>query len=266
MTQPVFFVSDIHFGAESPAKEFNKRRLLDHFLNEIVLPVSNELYIIGDLFDFWFEYKNVVLSEHHEVIRILSNAVQKGLQIHYVAGNHDFWIGPYLTDQVGMTIYPDPKYVMIDGHRFYLCHGDGVAKRDVGYRILKKILRSNINIRLYRWLHPDLGVPLAKWVSGSSRKYTNNIDLQDHDDYLEFAKSHIRDGGAEFVVMGHRHNPLRHSFESGGVYLNLGDWLFNFTYGRLNDGNLQLLDLKAQMAKYKAETDAQPELVPEPVL
>jgi UDP-2,3-diacylglucosamine hydrolase len=262
MSDKIYFVSDIHFGAESAAKEFNKRRLLDHFLNEIVLKDSKKLYIVGDLFDFWFEYKNVVLSEHHEVIRILSNAVKRGLEVHYIAGNHDFWLGDYLEKRVGIHIHPDPEYIEFQGKQFYLCHGDGVAKRDRGYRLLKRVLRNKVNIKLYRWLHPDLGVPLAKWVSGSSRKYTDNIDLKDHDDYLEFAQKHLEEK-ADFVLMGHRHNPLRENFEGLGTYINLGDWLFNFTYAYFENGDIHLSNLKDKMAALREETDQHPHIIPQ---
>lgn len=261
MSEKIYFVSDIHFGAESKAKEFNKRRLLDHFLNEIVLKDSKKLFVVGDLFDFWFEYKNVILSEHHEVIRILSNAIRKGLEVHYIAGNHDFWLGDYLEKRVGIKIHPEPEYFDLLGKKFFLCHGDGVAKRDHGYRVLKRVLRNKLNVKLYRWLHPDLGVPLAKWVSGSSRKYTNNIDLKDHDDYIEFAEKHL-DEGADFVFMGHRHNPLKEEFAGKGAYINLGDWLFNFTYAYYEDGDIHLANLKEKMDALKVETDQHPNIVP----
>lgn len=260
MIEKLYFVSDIHFGAESKAKEFNKRRLLDYFLNEIVLKDSKKLFVVGDLFDFWFEYNNVVLSEHHDVLRILSNAVRNGLEIHYIAGNHDFWLGDFLETKIGISVYPDAENFYLNNKNFFLCHGDGVAKRDHGYRILKRILRNKINTKLYRWLHPDIGVPFAKFVSGSSRKYTNNIDLQDHDDYLEFAEKHL-DNGADFVLMGHRHNPLKQSFAEKGDYINLGDWLFNFSYAFFDETGIHLSNLQEKMAEFKGETDQDPSIV-----
>lgn len=261
MKSKIYFVSDIHFGAESPAKEFNKQRLFKKFLDK-ACEETDYLYIVGDLFDFWFEYKNVVLAEHHEIITMLSEAVKKGLNIHYIAGNHDFWLGDYLEKRIGIKIHPDPEFFEHDGKRFYLCHGDGVAKRDHGYRLLKRILRNKTNTFLYRWLHPDIGVPLAKFVSGSSRKYTNTIDLQDHDDYIEYAEKNLREGNADFALMGHRHNPLKHEFENLGTYINLGDWIFNFTYAIYENGDISLLDLKDEMDKLKKETDENPSLVP----
>ena len=231
-------------------KEANKKKLLQHFLNK-VLEDSDQLYIVGDLFDFWFEYKTVVFAEHIDVIQMLKGAISQGLNIHYVAGNHDFWVGDYLKNEVGLHIYPDPVYIDHDDKRFYLCHGDGVAKRDRGYRLMKRVFRNKLNIRLYRMLHPDLGIPLAKYISGSSRKYTNNIDLQDHDDYIEFAEKQMNEGNANFCFMGHRHNPLRHQFDNGNVYINLGDWLFNFTYATYENGDIQLHSLKETMESYK---------------
>ena len=254
MTSRVYFISDIHFGAEPEEKEENKRKLLKYFLEEIQKD-SDQLYIIGDLFDFWFEYKHVVMNEHHEVVEMLYNAIKNGLQIHYIAGNHDFWLGDFLEKTVGIHIYPDPVYVDIDSKRFYLNHGDGIAKRDRGYRLMKRVFRFKPNIKMYRWLHPDIGIPLAKFISGSSRKYTNNIDLKDHDDYINFAENMMNEGQADFCLMGHRHNPLKHQFENGNTYINTGDWLYNFSYAYFENGNIHLKDLKDKMDELKKEQE-----------
>lgn len=248
----IYFISDIHFACESAAKEANKRKLLQYFL-EMATKDSNRLIIAGDLFDFWFEYKHVVMKDHMEVCNYLKEAVNKGLTIDYIAGNHDFWLGPYLQNEIGIKIHHDPTVLTIDNKRFYINHGDGIAKRDSAYRILKRILRNKLNIKLYRLLHPDFGIALAKFVSGSSRKYTNNIDLQDHDDYLEFAKEKMESEKADFVIMGHRHNPLRHEVQSKGIYLNLGDWLYHFSYAVYENGDMRLEYLKDIMDSFTQE-------------
>jgi len=250
MPKKLYFVSDLHFGAESDEKEKNKKKLLSYFLNEVCKD-ADELYIIGDLFDFWFEYKTVVFAEHVEVIQLLKDAISQGLRVHYVAGNHDFWVGDYLQNDVGLHIYPDPVYIDYDNKRFYLCHGDGIAKKDRGYRLMKRVFRNKFNIRLYRLLHPDIGIPLAKYISGSSRKYTSNIDLDDHGDYLEYAHLMMANGKADFSFMGHRHSPLQHEFNDGTIYINLGDWLFNYTYATYENGTIQLKSLKEKMESFK---------------
>ena len=237
-----YFFSDIHFGTESPRKEKAKRKLLKLFLNRVMTD-SKDLFIIGDLFDLWFEYKTAIQKEHFEVLHLLKNAIDDGLNIHYVAGNHDFWVGDFLKNEFGIHVYMEPSFFTFDSKRFFLSHGDGIAKNDTGYRLLKKVFRFKPNITMYRWLHPDLGIPLAKWVSGTSRKHSGSIDLHDEDDYIEYAEEHIGKG-ADFVLMGHRHNPVKHLFPNDKCYVNTGDWLHHYSYAVYEHGSLELKDLK----------------------
>jgi UDP-2,3-diacylglucosamine hydrolase len=158
--------------------------------------------------------------------------------MHYLPGNHDFWLGEFFQRELGIHTYNDDWEGEIAGKKFYLFHGDGIAKKDVGYRMLRRFLRFPVNLRLFRWLHPDLGIPFARFVSGSSRQYTNQIKLNDHSDYIEFARVKF-DQGFDYVIMGHRHRPFVHQ-ENGCKYLNLGDWLENFSYGVFDGKDLQL--------------------------
>lgn len=243
----LYFISDLHLGGDTPEKESAKLKLLATFF-DTVLDDSKRLIIIGDLFDFWFEYKSVIQKEHFDVLALLKSAINRGLEITYLAGNHDFSFGKFLTHQIGMQVHMDSHTLKFDNKIFFLTHGDGIAKRDTGYRLWKKVFRFNPNIFLYRWFHPDLGVPFAKWISGSSRKYSATIDLHDGEDYIDHAKQHI-DKGADFVLMGHRHNPIKHIFPEKKVYVNTGDWLQHFTYAVYENGDINLFDLKNEFEK-----------------
>lgn len=232
-----YFISDIHLGANTEHEE--KERVLKflNFLKEIE-EKAHRLFIVGDLFDFWFEYKYVIPKRYFSVLHQLKRFQEKNIEVHYLTGNHDFWLGEFFSTEMGIVTHENDWYGDIGGKKFYLYHGDGIAKRDSGYRFLKKVLRNRINLKFYRWLHPDIGIPFARFVSGSSRHYTNRIDLMDNDDYLEFARSKFKEG-FDFVLMGHRHNPLEVE-ENSKKYINLGDWLVHFSYAVFDDKKLVL--------------------------
>jgi len=236
-----YFISDIHLGAKSEEEEKERISRFLRILKEIE-EKADKLFIVGDLFDFWFEYKYVIPKRFFSILHQLKKIREKDIEVHYLTGNHDFWLGEFFTKELGILTYENDWAGEISGKKFYLYHGDGVAKKDSGYRLLKKILRNKTNLRIYRWLHPDVGIPLARMVSGSSRHYTNRINLNDNDDYLEFARSKF-DEGYDYVLMGHRHNPLEIN-ESGKKYINLGDWLVHFSYAEFDGKNLRLLSLK----------------------
>lgn len=232
-----YFISDAHFGLESREKEREKERRLIEFLNH-VQRTGKVLYILGDLFDFWFEYKTVVPKGYHRLLAKLSEVVEEGIPIKYVAGNHDFWMRGYLREEVGLEVFPDPVEETIDGKRFYLHHGDGLSDRDAGYRMLRKVLRNPVNIWLYSLLHPDIGVRLAKFSSRKSRHYTSDRNYGERDGMFAFAESRLMEG-YDFVIMGHRHEPVFQVIGSG-CYVNLGDWIDHCTYGEFDGKRFEL--------------------------
>ena len=234
----IYFISDAHLGEDSPQAERSKEERLIAFLRHIAEDASF-LYIVGDLFDFWFEYKHAVPARHHRVLHQLASMVQRGTRAIYVAGNHDFWLGHFLTREIGMEVSGQPLEVEHQGLKLFVAHGDGMAAKDRGYRLLKRILRHPFNIWLYRQIHPDIGLPLARLFSASSRAYTDQRALELVAEYEKAARQKLSQG-FDAVILGHSHYPiLRHFGEK--IYLNLGDWITHFTYGVLQD---QILALK----------------------
>ena len=223
----IYFISDIHLGAKSEKEEKDRVTKFLNFLKEIENK-AQKIFIVGDLFDFWFEYKYVIPKRYFSVLHQLKKFQEKNIEVHYFTGNHDFWLGDFFSTEMGIIIHENDWSGTIDGKKFYLYHGDGIAKKDSGYRFMKKILRNKTNLKIYRWLHPDIGIPFARFISGSSRLYTDRIDLKDNDDYIEFARGKFEEG-YDYVMMGHRHNPLEIN-ENGKKYINLGDWLVHFSY------------------------------------
>lgn len=232
-----YFISDVHLGATSTIDENIRLKHFLKFLKKIETKASR-IFFVGDLFDFWFEYKYVIPKRYFSVLHQLKLFAEKNIEMHYLTGNHDFWLGEFFTREMGITTHDSNWVGKLEGKNFYLFHGDGIAKKDVGYRILKKILRNNFNIKIYRWLHPDLGIPFAHLVSGSSRIYTDRRDLKDDEDYVNFAKARFEEG-YDYVVMGHRHNPTEIE-ENGKKYINLGDWLVHFSYAVFDGVKLDL--------------------------
>lgn len=245
MQKAVYFISDAHLGAEEKEKEKLKENKLVSFLDKIKED-GEFLYILGDMFEFWFEYKNVIPKDHFAILGKLRNLVDSGMKVNYIVGNHDFWLGDFLTEQIGIKIFKYPIEITHQDKRIFVAHGDGLAKKDLGYRILKKILRNRVNIFLYKQIPPDISYPLAKFVAGRSRAQTDRREASYLDDYRNFAHEKIRQG-FDAVILAHTHMPILESLGDSSknspherIYLNIGDWFKHFTYGKLIEGEFYL--------------------------
>jgi UDP-2,3-diacylglucosamine hydrolase len=233
-----YFISDVHLGLESPEAEKEKQgRLLSFF--ERVSADASGLYILGDLFDAWIEYRTVIPKGFHRVISKLHDLTDSGIQVHYLVGNHDFWMRDYFSLELGINLHVDSFDIELDGRKVHLHHGDGLDPRDHGYRFLRKVLRNRLSIWLFSWLHPDIGVALARSSSKSSRSYTTVKDYGADDGMRGYAAGLIA-GGTDIVIMGHRHVPLLEKI-GPGTYVNLGDWITHNTYAVLAGGEMSLL-------------------------
>ncbi len=247
----IFFFSDVHFGLHDKQIEKEKEQRVLSFLS-YVQKNGSELFILGDLFDYWFEYKYVIPRGYHHVLSRLASLVENGVKLHYVAGNHDFWLKDFFPDELGIPVYKDPFGITLLGKRFYIHHGDGLALNDSGYRILKKILRSRVSIFLYSLVHPDWTAPVARSSSKTSREYTGNKDFGETDGMVRFAKEKIHEG-YDYVIMGHRHKPMEQKI-NGGLYLNLGDWISYNTYAEFDGKNIKLKEWKNETVQKRQPT------------
>ncbi|HUL42722.1 MAG TPA: UDP-2,3-diacylglucosamine diphosphatase [Bacteroidota bacterium] len=232
-----YFISDVHLGLESAEQERAKESRLLAFLDFMAEDASS-LFIVGDLFDAWIEYRTVIPKGYHRTLAKLDEIVTRGIDVHYLAGNHDFWMREFFHDSLGMKTHRDAFSIVVNKKNIFLHHGDGLANNDLGYRIVKKVLRNRMSIWLFSWLHPDLGIRLAQSSSKTSRSYTQDKDYGPVDGMEEFAKQKISEG-YDIVVMGHRHHPAFTRI-GNGVYINLGDWITSNTYAVLQDGDIQL--------------------------
>lgn len=235
--EQVFFISDIHFGAGTEAEEQEKLKQLTSFFN-FINHQGNQLYIVGDLFDFWFEYQHVVPNQYFKILYPIHQLIENNVTVHFLPGNHDSWIRNFFTEQIGIIVHPDIFPSEMQSKKVFLFHGDGISKEDTGYRILKKIFRNRVNIFFYRLVHPDIGIPFAKLMSMGSRKHTAGRQFDDEQDYLDYAIEKFNQG-YDYVIVGHSHRPLFKKVNNH-VLLNLGDWINHFSYGKLEGGNLTL--------------------------
>ncbi len=233
-----YFISDCHlgFGSDREADRLREERLisvLEKIKAEAMTGEARHLFIVGDLFDSWFEYRQVIPMRHVRTIALLAE-IRKLIPVEYLMGNHDFGHRRYFHDELGIQVFSGDIERELLGKKFYIAHGDGKALNDTGYLILRKILRNKVLLWGYSWLHPDIGIWVAERMSGGSRAYTDNRDaLQKQDGLKIFAEKKIAEG-FDYVVMGHRHKPQEDKIENGW-YINLGDWLKSYTYGRFDE-------------------------------
>ncbi len=234
-----YFISDCHlgFGRDRNADRMREDRLLqvlEKIKAEAGEGMAKQLFIVGDLFDSWFEYRLAIPRRHVRTLALLAD-IRKLIPIEYLMGNHDFGHRNYFRDELNIPISGSDLERELLGKKFYIAHGDGKALNDTGYLILRKILRNKFLLWGFSWVHPDIGIRLAERISGGSRAYTDNRDaLQKQDGLRIFAQKKITEEHFDYVIMGHRHKPQEDRIGSGW-YINLGDWLKSYTYGRFDE-------------------------------
>jgi len=233
----IAFIADAHLGmlGDYPGRS----EKIAEFLRWLKDKVSH-LYIVGDLFDFWFEYKTVIPNTSPHVLFELYNLVRSGTKVVIIGGNHDYWLGSYISNGVGLKIELNEVVVEHQKRKIFIHHGDGLYPNDNGYRLLKKILRNKVSIYLFRLLHPDLALWIARISSKTSRYYLAPPDLEGKNTALfrNIADERLKDG-YDTVVYGHSHIPLVENRPNGTLVL-LGDWINYNTYVFLENGTFTI--------------------------
>ncbi len=224
-----FFISDAHIRTDNSVRA---RRLIK-FLNE-VKPKLSDLYILGDLFEFWFEYNLVIPKDYFKTLALLYNLIQSGRKVHYILGNHEVMIGDFLKD-FGFIVHPKEALLEIDDKLVYLAHGHRIDRR-IWTKVWQDILTSKLNHSLYRIIHPDVGIFLAQVVAFLSRKQRTKPNLVRS--FEEYAYEKLKK--VDIVILAHSHIPDFKEFPDNKFYINTGDWVEHFSYAVINNGKPSL--------------------------
>lgn len=228
--KPILLASDVHLGIVSEATESAFERWL-----VAAGKTASQVILNGDIFDFWFEYRSVIPRGHTRVLALIGDLVRSGVPVSFMGGNHDWWGGSFLTDELGVTLYRDPVVLDLNGWRTFVAHGDGLGSGDLPYRILRRVLQSRVTVWGFRWLHPDVGVRIARAVSQTIDRGEGTGPTEAERGRSEHLKkcgiAKLRsDPEIDLVVFGHTHVPLLIEDTPGRFYVNAGDWVNHRSY------------------------------------
>ncbi len=237
-----YFISDVHLGFPDASESRQREKLLLQWF-DTVQDNAEAFYIVGDLFDFWFEYGKTIPKGFTRILGRLASLADNNIPVYIFTGNHDLWMFGYFEEELGIPVYHKPIQTTIQGKQFYIGHGDGLGPGDHGYKFLKKVFGNKINQKLFKWLHPDIGVSLAHYWSQSSRFASGEMEAYKGDAnewLLIYAKEQEAIKHHDFYIFGHRHLPLDIKVNETSRYINLGDWLTYNSYAVFDGNILQL--------------------------
>ncbi len=234
-SKKVYFLSDAHLGAKLLKNNREREIILVEFLQNIK---SNclELYLLGDMFDFWFEYKYAVPKGHVRFLAELANFTDHGIKVHFFTGNHDIWAFDYLAKECGVILHTSMLETSINGKSFLIGHGDGLNPNDKGYLFLRNAFHNRFLQKCFRLIHPDWGIVLAnKWSSHSRLKGNGQIEARgylgdDKEEIVVYCRNMLKKQHVDYFIFGHRHLPLNLELEANSHYINTGDWITHFSY------------------------------------
>ena len=234
----IYFASDLHLGVPNKEKSLEREKLFVQWLNEIKSD-AEAIYLLGDIFDFWFEYKKAVPKGYVRLLGKLAEISDSGIPIHIFTGNHDMWLFDYLEDEINAQIYREPIEVSLKGKSFFIGHGDGLGPGDNGYKLLKKIFNNKLCQWLFERIHPNLGISIAQYWSKKSRIANGEKDESYHGEkewLTQFCNEKMKTIEVDYFIFGHRHLPLEVDLGSNTTYINLGEWV-NYNSYAVFDGN-----------------------------
>jgi UDP-2,3-diacylglucosamine hydrolase len=240
----IYFLSDFHLGAPNAVESRKREDRIVQFLKYAQKDAA-AIFIVGDIFDFWFEYKTVVPKGFIRILGCLAEISDAGIPLHIFTGNHDLWMNDYLTSELNAKVYFEPRLFTLGNKQFYIGHGDGLGPGDYGYKRLKKVFTNPFCKWLFRWLHPDAGIQLANYFSAKSRAKTGTADEiflgEDKEWLIVYTKQMAEKMDVDFFIFGHRHFAIDYIINEKTRYINLGDWIKLNTYGVFDGNSMQLL-------------------------
>lgn len=239
----IYFASDFHLGLPDYEGSKQRERLICQWLDSIKHD-AYKIYLVGDLFDVWFEYKNVVPKGFTRFLGKIAELSDAGISIEVFTGNHDLWMKDYFRQEFNIEVHYQPIQVNINNKLFYIAHGDGLGPGDHGYKFLKKVMSNPLSQWLYQRIHPNTGIGIATYFSRKGPKHKDDDKVflgADKEWLILFAKEQLKKEHVNYFIFGHRHFALSYPLAENSLYINLGDWLTYNTYAVFNGNEVQLL-------------------------
>ncbi len=239
----VYFASDNHLGAPTRLESLPREKKFVAWLDSIKHD-AQAIFLMGDLFDFWFEYKTVVPKGFTRTLGKLAELSDMGIQITYFVGNHDLWMNGYFEEELNIPVYHKPQQFSINETSFFIGHGDGLGPDDKGFKRMKKVFTNPVAQWFFKWLHPDWGVRLGQHLSVNNKIISGEADAkfmgEDKEWLVQYAKRKLEAKHYDHFIFGHRHLPLEIKLNEKSTYTNLGDWISYFTYAVFDGNQLEL--------------------------
>lgn len=239
----IYFASDQHFGIpDAESSKLREERFIS-WLDDIKSD-AGAIFLLGDLFDFWFEYKTVVPRGFIRVLGKIAELRDSGIPIYFFVGNHDLWMMDYFETELDIPVYHHPKVFEFDGKKFFIGHGDGLGPGDKGYKRMKKVFSHPLSKWFYRWVHPDIGMKIAQYLSTKNKLISGQEDIkflgEEREWLAQYAKRKLEQAHYDFFLFGHRHLPMEIKVGANSMYINTGDWITHFTYAVFDGQELRL--------------------------
>jgi UDP-2,3-diacylglucosamine hydrolase len=247
----IFFLSDFHLGAPDAVSSLQREKIIVQFLDEIKKEAA-AIFLVGDMFDFWYEYKRVVPKGFVRLLGKLAELTDAGITINFFPGNHDMWMKDYFSSELNINVYHEPKDFEFNNIKFLVGHGDGLGPGDHGYKFIKKIFRNKVCQWLFGALHPRLGIKIANYFSRKSRESTGQSEEiflgEDKEWLIIYCKEVLKKNFYNYLVFGHRHLPIDYRLNKSR-YINLGDWIRYYTYAVFDGEKMSLQSYTDQNEK-----------------
>lgn len=244
----VYFASDNHLGAPTARASHIREQVFVGWLDAVKHDAA-AIFLLGDLFDFWFEYKTVVPKGFTRTLGKLAELSDSGIPIYFFVGNHDLWMDGYFETELNISVFYEPQEFTFNHKTFFVGHGDGLGPGDRGYKRMKKVFTAPFSKWLFRWLHPDIGMRIAHYLSVKNKILSGDHDTQflgeDNEWLVQYAKATCLKKYRDYFIFGHRHLPLELPICKTSKYINLGDWISYYTYGVFDGEEFHLKTYKS---------------------
>lgn len=240
----IYLASDFHLGLDvSESSSDIREKKLVQWLSSIEADCK-ELYLVGDLFDYWFEYTEVVPKKFLRFLGKLCHMADNGVEIHIFTGNHDMWLFNYFQQEIGVTLHKEGIRKTFFGKQYFIAHGDGLGPGDHTYKVIKAVFSNSFMQWCFHRMHPNFGIKLMKYISRRGRmndKPLTEISLPEKEWLVQFANEYIKSNATDYFVFGHRHFPFEHHLTDSAKLFYLGDWLKFNTYIKIDENGPKLL-------------------------